>query len=104
MTRSLWLAGALAQHVATSTSSSDGLDVFGAGLGGGVLLLVGLLALVALYFLPTLIAARRNPPHVLVIALLNVFLGWTLAGWVAALALSLAALPLTRPSTASTAR
>jgi hypothetical protein len=42
----------------------------------------------ALYFLPTLIAANRNHPNVLPIFVLNTTLGWTLWGYVAALAWS----------------
>ena len=48
--------------------------------------LVGvLLALIPLYFLPTLVAFVRDHKNSAGIVLLNVFLGWTLLGWVAAL-------------------
>lgn len=39
----------------------------------------------ALYLLPTFEAWLRNHPNTGAIALLNVFLGWSLVGWVAAL-------------------
>ena len=42
---------------------------------------------VALYFLPTLLATRKK--HFLLIALLNVFLGWTFVGWVGCLVVAL---------------
>lgn len=38
------------------------------------------------YFLPTLIAAVRGHHSLLALALLNLFLGWTLLGWLLALA------------------
>lgn len=37
------------------------------------------------YFLPTIIAGCRSMPNTMAIFLLNLFLGWTLIGWVAAL-------------------
>ena len=39
----------------------------------------------ALHFLPTIIAALRNGRSVIPIFLLNLFLGWTVIGWVIAL-------------------
>ncbi len=42
-------------------------------------------ALIGLYFLPTIVALARKRPNVLPIGLLNLFLGWTLVGWVVAL-------------------
>jgi hypothetical protein len=45
----------------------------------------GFLCAVALYFLPTLIAMGRSLPSRGVIAMLNLFLGWTFFGWIAAL-------------------
>ena len=41
----------------------------------------------ALYFAPTIIAVRRKAPHAgPLIVVVNVFLGWTLLGWVIAFA------------------
>jgi Superinfection immunity protein len=37
------------------------------------------------YFIPTIVAARRLHRNRLAILMLNIFLGWTLIGWVAAL-------------------
>jgi Superinfection immunity protein len=39
----------------------------------------------AIYFLPTIVAMSRQHPAQVSILLLNLFLGWTLLGWVAAL-------------------
>lgn len=53
-----------------------------------------LLALmVALYFVPTIIASMRNHTNAVAITALNLLLGWTLLGWVAALVWSLTAKP-----------
>ena len=41
--------------------------------------------LLALYFLPTIIASGRHLPERTGIAMLNLFLGWTFVGWVIAL-------------------
>ena len=48
---------------------------------GGIVLLIGL---VALYFLPSFVAAGRDGAGGPIV--LNLFLGWTLLGWVVALA------------------
>lgn len=46
----------------------------------------GLLVLIAiLYFLPALVASVRRHRNSSAIGILNVFLGWTLLGWVVAL-------------------
>jgi hypothetical protein len=47
--------------------------------------LVLFLLLLAVYFLPAYVAYRRFHPNAVPILLLNLFLGWTLVGWVAAL-------------------
>lgn len=49
---------------------------------------VGVFILVALYFVPTIVAwGRKN--HTSAIFALNLFLGWTLLGWVVALVMAL---------------
>jgi Zn-dependent protease with chaperone function len=45
-------------------------------------------AILALYMLPTLIAAGRKVPNVGSILVINLFLGWTFIGWVVALAMA----------------
>jgi Superinfection immunity protein len=42
----------------------------------------------ALYFLPTIIGAIRKVPNVASVFVINLFLGWTLIGWVVALAMA----------------
>lgn len=53
---------------------------------------VALLA-VAIYFLPAIIATKRDHPNGVSIIVLNFFLGWTLIGWVAALVWACSAAP-----------
>jgi len=48
---------------------------------------------IALYFLPAIIAAVRHTHNATGILLLNLFLGWTLIGWVVALLMSIFSLP-----------
>jgi hypothetical protein len=44
---------------------------------------------VALYLLPVMIGAARRVPDLGAVAVINVLLGWTLAGWAVALAMAL---------------
>lgn len=57
-------------------------------IAGFVLLVVAFVA----YFLPTFIASKRNHPSGNGIGLLNIFLGWTGIGWLAALIWSVSAI------------
>ncbi len=55
---------------------------------GGTALL-GLVVLSALfYFLPSLIAILRRVRNLASVIVINLFLGWTLVGWVVALAMA----------------
>jgi RsiW-degrading membrane proteinase PrsW (M82 family) len=61
------------------------------GWGGGIALLAVIAVVVVLYFLPTIEAFDRDrtsgrPFKILVV---NFFLGWTIAGWIAAWAMLL---------------
>ncbi|WP_250482079.1 superinfection immunity protein [Caballeronia sp. NCTM5] len=55
--------------------------------GAIVLLIVGLL----LYFIPSFVAQSRRHHNTGAILALNIFLGWTFLGWVAALVWALTA-------------
>lgn len=48
---------------------------------------------IGLYFLPAIIAAARQTHNATGILLLNIFLGWTLIGWVIALVLAICSEP-----------
>ncbi len=50
--------------------------------------LLTILAIVAIYFLPTIVAFKRKYKNRMSVFIINLFLGWTLVGWVVALALS----------------
>lgn len=48
---------------------------------------------IAFYFLPAIIAAARHTHNAMGILLLNVFLGWTMIGWVIALLMAMCSAP-----------
>lgn len=51
---------------------------------GASLVILGII-LIAFYFLPTIVAANRHHPNSVGIFCVNLFLGWSLIGWVVAL-------------------
>ena len=51
------------------------------GLGGLFILIV----LIAIYFLPTIIACEKQKRNMLAIFALNFLTGWTFLGWIGAL-------------------
>jgi hypothetical protein len=55
-----------------------------------------ILFLIAMYWLPTIVAVVRRTPSALGVAALNFFLGWTVIGWIVALVIALAAYPAER--------
>jgi Superinfection immunity protein len=55
------------------------------------------LACAALYLLPVLIGWRRRVPDIGSVAVINILLGWTLIGWVAALAMAFRSVPPSGP-------
>jgi hypothetical protein len=55
-----------------------------------VAVIIGLFSGLAIYFIPTLIAMARRKRNTAAIFALNLFLGWSFIGWVAALIWSLA--------------
>ncbi len=48
--------------------------------------IIYLLTFIALYFLPTVVAKYRKKSNLNSIFIVNLFFGWTLLGWVLALA------------------
>lgn len=57
-------------------------------MSGNILSLVSLLGFLivfAIYFIPAIVAGKRNHTQETAITLLNLFLGWTFVGWVIAL-------------------
>ena len=55
------------------------------GFAAPQFLALWLFSWIAVYFFPSIEALIRNSPDALPIAMLNLFLGWTLIGWVVAL-------------------
>jgi Ca2+/Na+ antiporter len=55
---------------------------------GGVIHSSALLVVLALYFLPSIVALARKIRHQGSVVVINVFLGWTFVGWVVALAMA----------------
>ncbi len=53
-----------------------------------------LIGMLGWYFLPAIVASNRQRPDVMSIFIVNLFFGWTVIGWV--LALAWAALPVAR--------
>jgi hypothetical protein len=52
-----------------------------------------LIILVGLYFVPSIVGGVRKVPNIGSVIVLNVFLGWTLIGWVVALAMAARSVP-----------
>lgn len=59
--------------------------------GTPIVLTIAVLAGVALYFVPTMVAVARKHHQLMPIVAINLFLGWLVIGWVVALAMSLSA-------------
>ena len=57
--------------------------------GTGIVALIVAIVCLGIYFLPSIIAYRRGHKNFLALLALNIFLGWTLFGWVGALVWSL---------------
>ena len=59
-----------------------GVFLMASASGGGLILLV------ALYFLPIIVGAVRHVRDLGSVVVINFFLGWTIIGWVIALAMA----------------
>lgn len=57
-------------------------------LGAGSIHYVAFLLTLCLYFLPTIVGFSRRVVNRGSVAVINVFLGWTVIGWVVALAMA----------------
>ena len=64
----------------------------------GFLITIGVIAVVVAYFIPTIIATQRKVPSSGSVVVVNFFLGWTVIGWIVALAMASRSAPA-RPET-----
>jgi len=71
--------------------------------GSGTLAIVIFFIAVIIYFLPSFNASSRKHPNTSSIVLLNLFLGWTLIGWVASLVWSASSIAKPEPAVAPVA-
>ena len=62
-------------------SSSNSSSLF----AGGALLLIAVIIGAIIYFIPTIIAFKKSRDNKISILALNLFLGWSLIGWVVSL-------------------
>ncbi len=60
----------------------------GSAIMGGVIHSSAFLFVLALYFLPSIVAVARKVTHQGSVIVINLFLGWTFIGWVVALAMA----------------
>jgi len=58
---------------------------------GGLFIIAALL-----YFIPTIVAITRHVPNTGSVIVINLLLGWSLIGWVVALAMAVRSRPTTR--------
>lgn len=58
----------------------------GGSAAAGIVII--LLLSVGLYFIPTIVAAVRQVPNLGSVIVINLFLGWSIIGWVVALAMA----------------
>ena len=54
---------------------------------------LGVILVLALYFLPAIVATRRGIPSSAGVFVLNLFLGWTIVGWIVALVWAVSGTP-----------
>ena len=74
----------LHELVATATDQQDEYTATETAIAVAIWLTI----LAVLWLLPTIVAVRRHVRHLGSIAVINIFLGWTFVGWVAAMALA----------------
>ena len=60
---------------------------------GAIKVAVITLAAFVIYLLPTFVGVRRGAPNMGSVGVINLFLGWTVVGWVVALAMALRDVP-----------
>ena len=67
---------------------TDATSAAGTGASIFPMIIVWVILGLFLYFVPTIVAYKSNHLNKKAILLLNIFLGWTIVGWVVALVMS----------------
>lgn len=89
----LAVAGAAALLLTPASALAQSMEV-SPSLGLSMILgTASLIFVVAMYFLPTILAVSRHHRQAAAISALNVLLGWTMIGWVVALVWALVYAP-----------
>jgi len=57
----------------------------------------GFILLAGLYFTPLIVALIRKVPNIGSLAVINIFLGWSIIGWIVALAMAARSVPASAP-------
>jgi len=60
----------------------------GPAVGASIAVVIFFIIGIAAYWVPTIVAAVRKVPNLGSVIVINLFLGWTLVGWVVALAMA----------------
>ena len=76
---------AAATQFAPAEFGGYGIIIFSVLVAAGLFTIPAVTAFLLLYFAPLIIAMLRDSPHSAPLMALNLFLGWTLIGWVVAL-------------------
>lgn len=100
---SCWVLGSLSGVPITSRaiSHTERINVLASSSGGGGAAVFLVVIAIGAYFLPTIVAVARKVTNQGSVAVINFFLGWTLIGWVAALAMACRTSRLVRDSVSS---
>ncbi len=62
------------------------------------LTILGIVIFFGLYLLPIWVAIKRKSPALFAVIVINLMLGWTIVGWIVAMAFAFRPTPLGRPA------
>jgi hypothetical protein len=81
--------------------TKGGVVLASSSVGGAIGAILIFIIVIGLYFLPSIVAVARKVTNQGSVAVINFFLGWTLVGWVVALAMACRTSSLVRESVSS---
>ena len=70
----------------------------GSSAGSPVLTVILIIFAIAAYWAPSLVAGIRHVPNLGSVTVINLFLGWTVIGWIVALAMACRSVPAVTPA------